>query len=181
MWRVLVASLPELPAIAGAAEGLPLRDASLDAVTVAQAFHWFDAGRAFAELARVVRQGGRVGLIWNARDRTVDWVDKVWGIMDREERNAPWRNHEQWRDSALGTREGFGPLHEETFHHQQSISPEGVVDRIASVSHIAALPEPRHNEVLDEIRELLATHPDTKGRDDLAIPYRVDAYWCQRT
>lgn len=181
MWRVLVDSLPQLPVAAGAAESLPLRDASLDAVTVAQAFHWFDADRAFAELARVLRPGGRVGLIWNARDRTVEWVDRVWGIMDREERDAPWRDHEHWRDSALGNRNGFGELHEATFHHQQSISPEGVVERIASVSHIAALPEPRHTEVLDEIRELLATHPDTKGRDDLAIPYRVDAYWCQRT
>jgi SAM-dependent methyltransferase len=180
MYRVLGESLPELPIVAGAAEALPLQDASIDAVTVAQAFHWFDADRAFGELARVLRPGGRAGLIWNARDRTVDWVDKVWGIMDREERNAPWRDHEHWRDSALGARNGFGELHEATFQHSQDITPEGVVERIASVSHIAALPEQRHTEVLDEIRHLLATHPDTTGREDLAIPYRVDAYWCER-
>ena len=69
--------------------------ASLDAVTVAQAFHWFDADVAFAELARVLRPGGRVGLIWNARDRRVAWVDEVWAVMDRVERRAPWRDHDQ--------------------------------------------------------------------------------------
>jgi len=180
MWRVLVGSLPGVPAMASSAETLALRDASLDAVTVAQAFHWFDGDRAWTELARVVRPGGRVGLVWNARDRTVDWVDKVWGIMDREERNAPWRDHENWRDSALGERHGFGELHDATFRHEQATSPEGVVERIASVSHIAALPDDRRAEVLDEIRALLASHPETTGRDELFIPYRVDAYWCER-
>jgi SAM-dependent methyltransferase len=180
MSAVLREALPHVPVVSGTAEALPLRDASVDAVTVAQAFHWFDGDKAFAELARVVRSAGRVGIIWNARDRTVDWVDKVWGIVDREERNAPWRDHEHWRDSALGDRHGFDELHEATFRHAQVITPEGVVERIASVSHIAALPEPRHGEVLDEVRELLATHPQTAGKQDLAIPYRVDAYWCER-
>jgi SAM-dependent methyltransferase len=180
MWRVLVESMPGVPTMASSAETLGLGDASLDACTVAQAFHWFDADRAWVELARVVRPGGRVGLIWNARDRTVDWVDRVWGIMDREERNAPWRDHENWRDSALGERHGFGELHEATFRHEQAIDPEGVVERIASVSHIAALPDDRRSGVLQEIRDLIATHPQTAGHDDLFIPYRVDAYWCER-
>jgi SAM-dependent methyltransferase len=57
----------------------------------APAFHWFDADRAFAELARVLRPGGPVGLIWNVRDRSVDWVDELWAIMDRVEKRAPWR------------------------------------------------------------------------------------------
>ena len=66
---------PDVPAVvAGTAEALPLAAGSVDAVTVAQAFHWFDAEAAFAELARVLRPGGRVGLIWNARDRHVGWV-----------------------------------------------------------------------------------------------------------
>ncbi len=181
MWRVLVASLPGLCVAAGTAEALPLRDGSIDAVTVAQAFHWFDADRAFTELARVVRPGGRVGLVWNARDRSVDWVDRLWSIMDRVEKRAPWRDHEHWRDSALGDRPGFGPLHETTFRHEQRITPPGVVERFASVSHVAVLPAQERARVLDEVREVLATHPDTRGRDVMAIPYRVDAYWCERT
>jgi len=98
------AAVPGIPLVACTAEQLAFRDGSLDAVTVAQAFHWFDHERAIAELARVVRPGGRVGLVWNARDRSVEWVDRVWSIMDRVEKKAPWRDHDNWRDSAFRDR-----------------------------------------------------------------------------
>jgi SAM-dependent methyltransferase len=180
MRDALVASLPGVPALAATAEALAFAAGSLDAVTVAQAFHWFDAERAFAELARVLRPGGRVGLIWNARERSPDWVDALWSVMDRVEKRAPWRDHERWSDSALGARDGFGPLHEGTFHHEQLLSPDDVVARFASVSHVAVLPEAERLAVLDEIRTLLAMDPATAGRAELALPYRVDAYWCER-
>ncbi|MGH9027785.1 MAG: class I SAM-dependent methyltransferase [Acidimicrobiia bacterium] len=180
MWQQLRATSPAVPIVAGAAERLPLADASLDATTVAQAFHWFDARAAFAELARVLRSGGRVGILWNARDRSVAWVDEVWGIMDRLEKEAPWRDHDAWRDSALGERPGFGPLHRETFHHEQLLPPRLVVERFRGVSHVAALPDEEKARVLDEVREVLASHPDTVGQAELTIPYRVDAMWCER-
>jgi SAM-dependent methyltransferase len=180
MARVLHEALPAVPLASSTAEAMPFAAGSLDAVTVAQAFHWFDADRAWAELHRALRPGGRVGLVWNARDRSVDWVDRVWSIMDRVEKRAPWRAHDQWHDSALGDRSGFGPLHDETFHHSQPVTPGAVVERVRSVSHVAVLPPPEQERVLDEVRDLLATHPDTRGRDDLAIPYRVDASWCER-
>jgi SAM-dependent methyltransferase len=180
MWRRLRERVPGTPVIAGTAEALPISAAAFDAVTIAQAFHWFDPQRAFAELARTVRPGGRVALIWNARDRSVGWVDALWSIMDRVEKRAPWRDHERWSDSALGDRTGFGTLHEATFHHAQVLDVAGVVDRFASVSHVAVLPEPDRAAVLDEVRSVLARHPDTAGREELAIPYRVDAYWCER-
>jgi SAM-dependent methyltransferase len=180
MARVLHGSLPAVPLASATAEAMPFSAGSLDAVTVAQAFHWFDADRAFAELHRVLRPGGRVGLVWNARDRTVEWVNEVWSIMDRVEKRAPWRAHEQWHDSAFGERAGFGPLHEATFRHEQNQSPEIVVERVRSVSHVAVLAAVEQQEVLDEVGTLLASHPDTRGRDFLTIPYRVDAYWCER-
>ena len=180
MRRVLRATLPAVAVLAGTAEALPLADAAVDAVTVAQAFHWFDADAAFAELGRVLRPGGRVGLVWNARDRSVGWVDELWSIMDRVERRAPWRDHDRWSDAALGDRPGFGPLHEATFRHEQRITPDGILDRFASVSHVAALAATERRAVLDEVVGVLATHPDTAARPELAIPYRVDAYWCER-
>jgi SAM-dependent methyltransferase len=180
MRRVLAAAMPAVPVVAGVAEALPLADASVDAVTVAQAFHWFDAEATFAELARVVRRPGAVGMVWNARDRSVDWVDQLWSIMDRVERRAPWRDHDRWSDVALGERAGFGPLRAATFWHTQRVTPDQIRDRIASVSHVAALPADDRQAVLDEITAVLECHPATAGRAELAIPYRVDAYACER-
>jgi SAM-dependent methyltransferase len=180
MSRHLRSLQPGVPVVSAAAEALPFAAATLDAVTVAQAFHWVDPDRAFAELARVLRQGGCVGLIWNARDRSVPWVDQMWGIMDRVEKRAPWRDHERWSDAALGERPGFGPLHAAEFRHEQRLTPDDVIQRFASVSHVAVLEPSQRDVVLDEVRAVLATHPETAGRDELAIPYRVDAYWCER-
>jgi SAM-dependent methyltransferase len=180
MYQLLRRMLPHVPIVAGTAEAMPVRSSSLDAVCAAQAFHWFDADTAFAELARVLRPGGRVGFAWNARDRSVDWVRRLWETMDDVERQAPWRDHDNWGDSAFGERPEFGPMHSETFRHEQVTTPAGMVDRIRGVSHVAALPAPEQDQVLEEVRRLLQEHPDTRGRSELRVPYRVDCYWCER-
>ncbi len=172
--------LPEVPLVAATAEAMPFTAASLDAITVAQAWHWFDHDRATAEAARVLRSGGRLGLVWNARDRTEPWVDEVWSIMDRVEKHAPWRDHENWRDSATSAMPGFGELHDAQFRHTQRITREGVVQRVASVSHVAVLPEPEQAKVLAEVRDVLTTHPAVRGRKTVEIPYRVDCFWVER-
>jgi len=166
--------LPEVPVIAATAEQLPLADACLDAMLVAQAWHWFDHDRAIAEARRVLAPGGRLGLVWNARDRSVGWVDEVWTIMDRVEKRAPWRDHENWRDSAFRAMPGFGELVQAEFWHTQRVTPEGMVKRVASVSHVAVLPDAERERVLDEVRSVLGRHPDVAGRAELEVPYRVD-------
>ncbi len=174
--------LPDVPLLAGTAEALPIRDASLDAITVAQAWHWFDHARSTAEAARVIKPGGCLALVWNARDRSVDWVDAIWSIMDRVERRAPWRDHENGRDSALGApMPGFGPLHEAQFRHTQTLTADGVVQRIASVSHVAVLADAERAAVLDEVRAVLATHPAVGGRSTFDLAYRVDCYCAVRS
>jgi SAM-dependent methyltransferase len=189
---------PAVPVLAGAAEALPLADSSIDAVVVAQAFHWFDARRAMAEIARVVRPGGHLALIWNARDRSIEWVDQVWSVMDRVERHAPWRDEGEGRD---GRAEGsptdttvrqserypagpgdasWSPWTEATFFHVQHSTHDEVIDRMRSVSHIAALPPPNQRGVLDEIRSILTEHPQTRQKSTVGIPYRVDAMYAKR-
>jgi ubiquinone/menaquinone biosynthesis C-methylase UbiE len=181
MWQVLRRTAPTVPVIASTAEALAFADESLDAIVVAQAFHWFDADAAAQEARRVLRRGGRLGLIWNGRDRTVDWVNSVWSVMDRVEKHAPWRVHEDpWRAGFTDER-WFGPLHEKIFRHEQTLTPEGVVERFRGVSHLAVLSTEERELYLDEIREVLATHPETRGKRALQIPYRVDAYWAERS
>ncbi|WCD92639.1 class I SAM-dependent methyltransferase [Microbacterium sp. nov. GSS16] len=73
--------VPGVPTFLGTAEALPLPDASVDAVVLGQAWHWVDPVTASAEIGRVVRPGGTLGLIWNARDGRVDWVRRLTAIM----------------------------------------------------------------------------------------------------
>lgn len=179
MAAVLRRTCPAVPVVGATAEALPLADGGLDAVTVAQAFHWFDGEVAVPELRRVLRAGGRLGLVFNTRERTVDWADALWSIMDRVEKHAPWHDH-GWREETLEAGRSFGPLHEATFHHEHVLDTDGVVARFAGVSHVAVLAPAEQDLVFDEVRELLATHPSIAGRSEFAIPYRVDAYWCER-
>lgn len=180
MREVFQRLLPAVPVLAGTAEALPLQASCLDAITVGQAFHWFDAEAAFAELARVLHPGAGVALIWNTRDRSVDWVNRAWTIMDRVEHEAPWRDHENWRESAFGRRRHFGAPRRATFHHEQSCTPAEVIDRFRGVSHVAALTPPAQSTLLEELRDLLAHHAQTRGRAELRIPYQVECYVFER-
>ena len=77
MRDVLAARSPEVRVLAGHAEGIPLPDASADAVFVSTAWHWFDPELAVQEITRVLRDGGRLGVVWTSRDRESDWVAEL--------------------------------------------------------------------------------------------------------
>jgi SAM-dependent methyltransferase len=181
-------ALPAIPLLAGVAEALPFADGSVDAVVVAQAFHWFDADRALAELARVVRVGGRLGLIWNMRDRSVGWVDQIWSVMDRVEGNAPWRGDrgaggsrrpaERYRTG--GSNSAWSGWVQAEFAHVHACTHAEVIDRMRSVSHIAVLPAGRQRAVLDEIRAILREHPETSRSPAVEIPYLVEVMFAER-
>lgn len=196
----LRARLPAVPAVSAVAEALPFATGSLDAVVVAQAFHWFDAGRALAELARVVRPGGRLGLAWNARARTAGWADQVWAVMDQVERKAPWRDDYaagqdalpappgadaglRWSERLItgGPGSSWSRWTEAAFYHDQVLGPQDVIDRIRSVSHVAALPPGPQAEVLEAIRTILREHSQTRGRDRLSLRYRTDVMFVERS
>jgi len=176
MRALLRVQVPGVPIVAGTAEAIPLRDASLDALVAAQAWHWFDHARAVDEARRVLRTGGGLGIVWNARDRSEPWIDEVWTIMDRVERRAPWRDHDEDRRDAFANLSGFGPLLQAQFRHTQPVTPADVVRRIASVSHVAVLPPRERAAVLDEVSGVLAHHPYTAGRNDLELVYRTDCF-----
>ncbi len=87
MRAVLAASCPEAEVLDGRGEDIPLPDASVDAVVISAAWHWLDPGRAVPEIARVLRVGGTLGVMWTVRDDRVPWVAEF-NALAREAREA---------------------------------------------------------------------------------------------
>jgi MOSC domain-containing protein YiiM/ubiquinone/menaquinone biosynthesis C-methylase UbiE len=172
----LVAASPGVEALEGTAEAIPLPNHSVDAVVVGQAFHWFDGIRAVSEIRRVLKPDGAVGLIWQARNPTRPWIDRLNEIIDRADDGHPRFRTMAWRE-AFDRTALFEPLQTATFETVQRASPEMIVDRVASISYVAAMSAPRRERVLDEVRDLLATDPDTAGYDDVELPYHANIYW----
>lgn len=170
---------PAARVFAGTAEAIPLRDASVDCVTVAQAFHWFDARPAIDEIHRVLRPGGRLALVWNVRDEVVGWVHGLTAIIEPHRGEAPTHRTGAWR-RALDRSARFSSLQRHTFRYEQRLTPDEVVDRVASVSFIAALPPGEYETVAGQVRALLAHDPQTRGLAEIVLPYRTDVYWCDR-
>ena len=176
MATVLRRHLPDIPLIMAPAEDLPFDDAGIDAVVVAQAFHWFDPDAAWAELARIIRPGGGVGLMWNVRDRSVPWIDAVWSVMDSVEKRAPWRDHEGDPLDGLRNRPGFGALRDAEFDHVHSSDLDAFLDRFASVSHVAVLAEETRSRIIADVKSILDDHPEAFDGSTLQVPYRTEVY-----
>jgi len=172
--------VPGTTVLEGTAEAIPLETGTMDAVAVAQAFHWFDGPRALAEIHRVLKPQGRLGLLWNARDESADWVAQLTRLINPHEGDAPRYRKGEWR-AAFDRSTRFTPLRVRHFHHAHHGPPEMVVDRVASISFIAALPAPSREDVLAEVRHLLATHPGVRGLAEVSLPYRTDVFVCAAT
>jgi len=166
--------LPNVEVIEGVAEQVPVPDGSVDAVVIAQAFHWFDGPRALAECHRVLRRDGSLALVWNERVERIGWVRELTRIMEPFEDGTPRVRSGRWREAFGGA--PFEPLARQTFAHVQRGGPEMVCDRIASVSFIAALPERDRERVIEQVRHLLATAPETRGQSVVELPYETHVY-----
>jgi SAM-dependent methyltransferase len=170
MLERLRARLPHVRTEVGAAERLPLPDAAVDAVVLGQAWHWVDPVAASAEAARVLRPGGRLGLVWNIRDEGVDWVAALTEIMH----GSPAERLVAGGGVVVAA--PFPALEERRFRWARAMSPDEVVAMAASRSHLIALPPAERAEVLERVRGLLAAHPATPGRATVDMPYETVAY-----
>jgi SAM-dependent methyltransferase len=167
------AGLPaSVQALDGTAEAIPLADASIDLVTVAQAFHWFDGDAALAEIHRVLRPDGRLVLIWNRRIEDAAVNVAIEAILAPYRAGVPTHRPGEWR-AAFDRTTLFGPLEEHGFASEQVLDADGMADRIGSISFIASLPDDERARVLSAARALAADGPVT-------IPYRTELQICER-
>jgi SAM-dependent methyltransferase len=175
----LMRAVPEADARAGTAEAIPVRASSVDAVAVGQAFHWFKGDAALAEIHRVLRPKRRLGLIWNVKDESVDWVKRLAEIIEPYRGKAPRVASGAWKAAFERTRL-FTPLERARFSFVHETDMSTVIARVVSISFIAALPLDEFERVVTRVRDLLMTHPDTRGLRVFPLRYRTGVYWCER-
>ncbi len=180
MRREFRRAVPDVPVLDGTAEAIPLPDGFADAVVCAQAFHWFRPRRALGEIARVLRPGGGLGLVWNTRDEGLPWSRRISRIVARYRGRSPKSRSRRWRPAFRDPAGPFGPLHAARFAHVQRGTVATFVERTLSVSVIANLPARERRAVAAEVRAVLRDDPSARGRRSLDLPYATEVYWSYR-
>lgn len=184
--RALIAGTEAIP---GTAEAIPLADASAGAVFVAEAFHWFDAPAALREIARVLRPGGGLALLWNVglpQDDEQPWrrevVERVRDVYYHPHgRRTPAASGNDPRDDTAGWRTGpgwelFEPLEQRSFEHVQRMTRDGYLAFVGSWSFVGAMDEEPRAELLADIGAILDRH----GADEFEQRWRTDVYLTRR-
>jgi SAM-dependent methyltransferase len=170
MRGVLERAVPEVEALEGTAEAVPLADGAADAVTAAQAFHWFDPVRALPEIHRVLRPGGRLGLIWNSRDLDDPLQARVEELISPYRETYPQQMSRSWR-APLAESPLFGPVEEFSVRWEQPLTREELAERILSISAIAALTEDERAPLLERVRGVIDDR-----REPFPFRYRTDVF-----
>jgi len=167
----LRSAVPGATAVEGGAEAIPLPAGSADVVTVAQAFHWFDHGPALVEIARVLRSGGRVALVWNIRDESQPYVSELSDAMVGRT-GVDTGSIDPIDASGL-----FGPVERATFSHVQAVDRETLLELVRSRSYCAVLSAEEQAPVLQNVDDLFTEH----ARDGvLELPYLTECFRATR-
>ena len=171
--------LPGTPVLDGSAEQIPLPDGAVDAVLAAQAWHWVTPERAAPEVARVLRPGGTLGLVWNERDDREPWVAELNRIVEEQGNKLAadgmraGNDHHQPR---VGPPLGPLELHQVPWVHDTSA--DELLDMVASRSYVILLPRQQREALLASVRRLAETHTALAGQPAIALPYVT---WCWRS
>ena len=179
MRAYLEETCPGAEVLDGVAEDLPFADASVDAVTVAQAFHWFDGARAVASFARVLRPGGVLAVVYNHRDRQAPWLAAVNQLVEAQREETPHHWDGRWQD-ALAQSPSFTALPRADFDNPQVLTPDEFVGRIRSLSFVGAMAPDAQSALLASVAALVAEHPDTAGRAELVVGQRTSVQTWRR-
>lgn len=174
MREQLTAAVPGVEVLEGVAEAIPLRDDSLDAATVAQAFHWFDRPAAYRELARVLRRGGGLALVWNTRDTSDPFQARLEALLKPHRDAAAAREWElEYSDPERARR--FGPWEEWRHPWTQELDRGLLVERVRSTSFVAGMEPEQQAAFLQEVVDAADGLPER-----FPFPYVTEIFICFR-
>ncbi len=158
----------DMEVLDGSDTSIPLDDASVDAAFVAQAFHWFDAPRALHEIHRVLVPKGGLGLIWNERDETVEWVSALSRAMQWDTRQ-PYQVGKDFSDViSMGP---FSNVERVGFNHSQVLSREGLLQRVLTTSYISVMDHEERDQLMTSVRDVVE-----RLVEPILLPYVTTVY-----
>ena len=169
MRAVLAARSPGVRAVAGRGEAIPVPDASADGVFVSSAWHWLDPGQAVPEIARVLRDGGRLGVIWTSRDRLVDWVAQLDWVRRPPDGRTGSRPRGR-REITLPANAPFENIASASFTFARTMTVDDAVDWMATYSGVITASAAERAAGLARAREALLRH--TGGAGLVEFPMR---------
>jgi SAM-dependent methyltransferase len=175
----LARGLPMVDVRDGHATNIPVPDGAVDAVTVAQAFHWFAGREALDEIARVLRAGGRLGLIWNVRDLETPVQQALEEILVVYRGAGPPKYHgSPWRD--VFTDDGpFGPLHAAEFQLTHPVNQEEFEALVLSMSFTSQLDDAQRAVVGRSVAAVFAEHANGGEPALVEVPYVTRVFWTE--
>lgn len=154
MRSVLRARVPRATVIDGTAESIPLPTASIDTVLTGSAWHWFDSSQAPAEIARVLRDDGVLGVLGTTPDVSVDWVRD---LFIPEEMHRLERAQQAYANVRLPSAE-FGPVEYASFGGRQSVDRDDLGESFKTHSYYRTAGPDGRAAVVEQVRRALADH-----------------------
>jgi ubiquinone/menaquinone biosynthesis C-methylase UbiE len=176
MRSVLQQRSPEVTVLAGRGEAIPLPDASADGVFASSAWHWMNPDQAIPEVARVLRDGGRFGVIWTSRDPAAEWLraDEWFEEATRERDPAS----QQRRERSLPDGGDFINIETQTFRFNRVMTPAELVESVATYSRIITAP-PEYR-ALGRARATAALAELFPGARQIEVPFRSRCWRADR-
>ncbi|HZS24923.1 MAG TPA: class I SAM-dependent methyltransferase [Gaiellaceae bacterium] len=162
--------VPGIRVLDGTAERIPLADGSVDGVTVAQAFHWFRADEALREIHRVLRPNEWLALVWNVRDERDRLQAELSRLVAPLEHGVPRRHERDWR-TVFDASDLFEHAEVRTFANVQEVDEQGLVERITSISFVAAADDATRAEIEARVRALVRD-----AELPIRLPYTTELY-----
>jgi SAM-dependent methyltransferase len=175
MRAVLADRVPGAEVVAGRAEEIPADDGSFDAVMVASAWHWVDEERAVPEVARVLRPGGWLSLLWSGPDRTIDWVREIFagGKTLSAERIEAWDARRRERHTVnLGPESPFSEPERRRVTWTMPMTRAEILGLVGTYSVAITMSAPERREHVASISRHLDTHAALATDGTLEMPMR---------
>jgi len=190
MRAVLTRNVPEATVLEGQGERIPVEDASADAVVVSSAWHWMDHDATAAEVARVLRPDGVLGVVWSGLDWTADWFRQVRARVEADPGVQPGSVIAAMAERAVTddtthvlTLPGdapFDPPEQRWLSWELAMTADDLVGLLGTVSGVLVLPDDRRREVMAEAREMLRRYGGLEGDAAVTLPFRAHCWRARR-